>query len=308
MQFMANVKTKYLIKIYTIFFIIYIGYLLYDHEFQDNQWREDFGETKVKQLETYSPTAILLGGSNVVYSLSAELLSKETNYSWFNLGLSSEAFNDKNYWDHVEKSLPDSKRQAIEIVVYSSLNFLRDGYLAERNSNDLDAWGNKPRSWVPNMSMAGRIRASIKQTKNPSAHQFTGQYSLPLAYGDFDFDKINCPYDYPDGFGIEADTLLLNDWLLTQLNSMQALFPNARIIITIPSEYYGESFNLNSYKAMLDNLSNIQNNSQIKFEIIVQPKFKHKNMTCDMRQHGNEFGRSLRTTQLIKQLSRSEIS
>ena len=223
--------------IYLIFSIIYFGYLLYDNKVQHNQWRKDFGEAKIAQLETYSPNAFLLGGSNVAYSLSAKLLNKETDLKWFNFGLSSEGFNDKNYWDYIEEAISVTEREAVKIVVlYSSLNFLHDGYLVKRSNDESDIWGNKKLSWIPNFSIAGRIRSY-------NSNKIKRVYPLPVKYGDFNFSKKDCFFDYVDGFERETDIRLLNKWFFSQLDKMNNLFPNAILLFVIPSEYNGDRYN-----------------------------------------------------------------
>lgn len=294
---MVNVNVRNSLIIYVFFAVTYMGYLLYDNKVQHNQWRKDFGEAKLAQLESYSPNAVLLGGSNVVYSLSAKLLNKETNLRWFNFGLSSEGFNDKNYWRYIEKSLSKTQREAVEIVIYSSLNFLRDGYIAERNNDKSDIWGNKKLTWIPNISIASRLR-SYMSTKNRRS------YPLPALYGDFNFDMIDCPFNYVDGFEREKDITQLNKWFFSQLDIMHNLFPNAILLFVIPSEYNGELYNLNQDQAMIANINRILDDHQnIRFDILVQPRYKNKSLTCDERQHANMAGRKWRTYNIINYIN-----
>ena len=87
--------TLYSFVIFVFSALIYITYLFYDFKNQENGWREDFGLHKKREIQKVAPNALLLGGSNVAYSLSANQLTTSTEYSWYNLGLSSEAFNDQ---------------------------------------------------------------------------------------------------------------------------------------------------------------------------------------------------------------------
>ena len=85
MQFMGKDKMRLNLYIFSITILVYSLYLFYDHSHQGNEWNKDFVDTKLTLANKEKFSAVLLGGSNVVYSLSAEQLGNETKFKWFNL-------------------------------------------------------------------------------------------------------------------------------------------------------------------------------------------------------------------------------
>lgn len=155
----SRINPIFSILIFSIALFLYVAYIYYDHSNQNNWWRKDFGLKKKEDISRVLPSALLLGGSNVAYSLSASQLSESTKFSWFNIGLSSEAFNDENYWNFVSSTLNDKQRSDVELVVYSGMAFSRSGYLSSRDNDNRDTWGNRKLSYVPNTSLASRLKA-----------------------------------------------------------------------------------------------------------------------------------------------------
>ena len=65
-------------------------------------WRQqEFALAKQEESDKLYLTALLLGGSNVAYSLSAQNLNNTTSYNWYNFGLGGEARTDLNYWNYI---------------------------------------------------------------------------------------------------------------------------------------------------------------------------------------------------------------
>ncbi len=62
---------------------------------------------------------LILGGSNAVFSLSAEQISQQSSLTCYNLSLLNEGFSDEAYFDFI-RNLPIERMQ-IKTLVYSSV-------------------------------------------------------------------------------------------------------------------------------------------------------------------------------------------
>lgn len=295
MQFMANVKISFIFPIFSMFALSYFLYLIYDNSHQGNEWNKDFVTSKLLIAEKEEFTGVLLGGSNVVYSLSAIQLNKETKFKWFNFGLSSEAFTDKNYWRFIKENIESKKRDEVEVVVYSSIAFLVSGYLKSREQEVIGLYGDRPMRNLPNFSLASRIKSRIQNGNNAPIPY----YPLPKEAGDFNFDLKECIPNYRAVFDRELDLIKVEKWLVAQVNSMKNLFQNAQIIIVIPSEYYGISYDERTANQLNNGITMIVNErlgSSIK--LLIQKPLKTRDITCDAKHHTNSAGREIRTQDL----------
>ena len=299
LRYTARDKSLYSFVIFVFSALIYITYLFYDFKNQENGWREDFGLHKKREIQKVAPNALLLGGSNVAYSLSANQLTTSTEYSWYNLGLSSEAFNDQNYWSYVSSSLNDEQRLNVDLVVYSGMAPLRNGYLASRAKDKSDTWGNRNLSVVPHAPLASILKNILLRNDK----KLLG-YPLPISRGDFDFSKMSCDPNYKTAFDRELNWKEVETWVTFQISKITETFPNAELVFVIPSVFYGKSYNLNldnSYTAQLASLIQYESNSKVKF--LAQPPYFKKNITCDSAHHANVEGRAWRTNSLAIFLS-----
>lgn len=297
MRYMVKDKSKYTFVFFLSALVIYASYIFYDYDNQGNWWRKEFGYKKQEDIREISPNALLLGGSNVAYSLSANQLSDMTEYSWYNLGLSSEAFNDANYWGFVSSTLNEKQKLEVKLVVYSGIGLFRDGYLRSRANDDSDPWGNRKLSWIPNKPLAVMLRNSLKD----SGVDLERKYPLPINRGDFDFDKKQCIPKYQESFEREMDWAQVQSWLDENISIIAQKFPNASVIFVTPSEYYGNTYDINtdiSYTAKLRSLLESKFGNNIGF--LAQPPYKEKSITCDGRHHANSVGRAWRTEHLSK--------
>ena len=82
---------------------------------------------------------LILGGSNAVFSLSAEQMSTESGLKCYNLSLLNEGYSDRAYFDFIN-SMPID-RMKITSVFYSSLYPLGSKYFAERIQKNEDKIG-----------------------------------------------------------------------------------------------------------------------------------------------------------------------
>ena len=70
--------------------------------------------------------AIIVGGSNAAYGISAEDLSKYSNKYFYNFSINSEMNDHSTYMKYLELSTADSIRKEIRLVVYSSIHLYSD--------------------------------------------------------------------------------------------------------------------------------------------------------------------------------------
>jgi hypothetical protein len=293
MPFMVSVRRKVLEISTLVLMATYGAYLIFDNVNQDGQPRRDVAQTKANGIGEYRINALLLGGSNVMYSLSATFLSSMTSLNWYNLGLVNEAYNDSNYWTFIKETLSKNNRKSIRLVVYSSLQPLRSGSISRRSERVSALDGNRPMGWLPNRSLASRLYyLSIEKPLGDP---------LPIVKGDLRFDEKVCRQDYKDGFERETNLPLLERWSKSQLRKIKALFPNARIVFVVPSEYYGDTYNRELDLRVMASLeaSVVPSLAKQRISFYVQPAFPSKDLTCDERPHSNEKGRRWRTEDLL---------
>ena len=123
---MGNVKKhiyRYMSLLFLIFYLMYV--FLYNTK--DKQLEESIINTKKKYIEQFliknkRIDAVIIGGSNAVYGISAEDLSKYSKKYFYNFSISDEMTYHSNYMKYLKLTTPDSVRKKIRLVVYSSIN------------------------------------------------------------------------------------------------------------------------------------------------------------------------------------------
>lgn len=263
----------------------------------DDGGRQDIVEQHAINLTNRNDIdCLILGGSNAVFSLSAEQLSKEKGLNCYNLSLLNEGYSFSSYWDAV-KSMPIDVSN-IRYVFYSSVVPYRlDSYLVEKQENEragLTISGNQE------FSLIGRSLASYLKDG-----QSIVNFPLPTEYGDFDFSKFNhCREDVEGNDRIIKDMESLSNWADTQLTTIFSIFSNAQLYFILPSELKGKNFDITSQKNLIKILQSISLNFD-NTSIIVQPSFENSLQLCDASHHANNKGRSWRTIDLIARLKAS---
>lgn len=298
MLYMVNVKYSSVLYIFLFFFLVYSSYIIYDHNHQNIGYIKKFGMAKKTLASEINFDAVLLGGSNVAYSLSAEQLTLESNNSWFNFGISSEGYKDKNYWNYVKEVIDKDRRSKVEFAVYSSISPLKSGHILSRNNSIKNTWGEIPLSFFPSISLAHRLKSffSIKKTIG---------YPTPLLRGDFNFENKECNQKYSFRFERELEEVMLQEWVKSQSKNINRVFPNAKIIFVTPSEFYGNKYDKEIANLMNDVLKNIVlSNSSPEIIYFSQNPFPSLKITCDSMLHGNSEGRQWRTKELSTFLSK----
>ena len=249
---------------------------------------------------------LILGGSNAVFSLSAEQISNNTELNCYNLSLLNEGYSFHSYWNFI-KSLSLNK-DSIRYIFYSSVLPLRnDEYYFEKEKNadfGIGIEGDQSFSLV-DRSLASYL-ANLLKGKN--FFESKKSYPLPNKYGDFSFSKYNCEYN---NIGNEYGSLywqdlkILNKWTNSQLNEMKFLFKNAELHFLVPSVLYGEKYNESENKKAMKEIESVVlnfENPKNKTMFKIQPAYTDLKVICDAPHHGNLVGREIRTRDLINNL------
>src|SRR5262249_18714441 len=131
------------------------------------------------------------------------------------------------------------------------------------------------------------------------------EFPMRNSFGDMVFERADC--DFTSKYVVthereneDTSVKFLADYAIF----LASLFPNALILIVLPSEYYGTlSFNDSKFEQTLNtkfqsvSSANYSKNNIMK--IMFQPPFSSKAQTCNRKYHANEDGRLYQTRNLI---------
>lgn len=260
-------------------------------------WRDAHLEIigAIEQKST-SPLALLLGGSNIIYGLSAEALSSSTGVSFFNLGLFREGFSFDRYLEFVQSALGRVQNQDVDLIIYSTVDFFRNDF------RDIDIFG---------LDAAGLATTEIGARASilPGTPVFTrvqdlfssitSSYHVEGERGDLDFGYIDCSGEiwipnevYDKAFAAEYSGVLLERVL-----RIQASYPSARIVVTVPAR-------LNVARQLLESEIKVYSETLVShgIEFIVEIPFEDASDLCDSANHPSDGGRTSRTDALARDL------
>jgi hypothetical protein len=262
-------------------------------------------------LQNGDVDGIVFGGSNAFYSLSAESLSYFTRMKWFNAAMDSEEITGPRIIRDLSTRI---NRTKVKYVVYSSIFPYTHGRLT---SDTLDqkviGEGIKPGRSFFNTIKNGSNIAHLRNSEIRNARD---------GFGDIVFNKIECDFTTdnriftrskiavaPDPEGLhlihEREEIGITvESLVDKAIYLASNFPNALILIVLPSYYRGPVFDDSMFDQALrtkfySTLSGRHSqNSMMK--IIVQPPYVSVTQLCDSPWHANEDGRVWRTQNLIE--------
>ena len=251
----------------------------------------------------------VFGGSNAFYSLSAESLGYYTGMKWFNASMDSEGVTGARIIQDLSARIDRTK---VKYIVYSSILPYIDGRLTNYKLGlKVNGEGIKPNrsffTYIKNGSDIGYVHnLKIRNARND--------------FGDIVFNNIECDFTTNNRLFTnnkhlhlihereEIDTTVQS--LVDKAIYFASNFPNASILIVLPSGYYGEPISDDSmfdralrtkfYSALTGRHSQ---NSMVK--IIVQPPYASITQVCDSPWHANEDGRVWRTQNLIELMAMS---
>ena len=195
-------------------------------------------------------------------------------------------------------SLSDAKRLNVSVVVYSSSALVSKNL---RKQTLLNSAGKKRISYKPQRALASYMKSFLGYNKK-------SEFPLANKYGDLDFSKYDCGTlsSKPSILRNYLNEVELRIWASEQLIRISELFPNAKIIITVPN-----GFNKNKKEPNYDARSNLlkvlkvvslkhEISSKGSTYIISQKPYPSSDLMCGDYWHSNEDGREWRTSQLYK--------
>ena len=277
----------------TLFFI-YSGLLYFDFYFFDDNGKGDIIEqhkTNLRNLQDnkIKITGLILGGSNAIFGLSAEQLSKNFEDDYFyNLALLNQAYSSNNYLLFLKEMASIIDLDSVRIILFSDLQF----YL------------NKPQEIENNMSITGKTSFSFFPQKsllsyigNISSTERRILYSLnKKLYGDFDFNKFNCDDIFHRG-SERGDIFSLIKQSTNYQKEISEIFPKAKIYFVVPTLY---SENVKVYG---DYLSELQTRYEKEnLDLIIQTHKPDLDIFCDTEHHPNFEGRKIRTAEIMEMI------
>jgi len=277
--------------------IFYIVFRVFEWQTYDDGGRQLIAEQHALNLiDRDDIDCLILGGSNAVFSLSAEQISKQSNLTCYNLSLLNEGFSDEAYFDFI-RNLPIERMQ-IKTILYSSVYPLTNENFLERlnlNQSQIGISGEGTQKFT----FTGRSLASyLKNLLQGKSLIESIQYPIPTPSGDFNFD------DYE---GCQQSKILdtwipvtINEyfkrWLSKNLLSINTLFPNANISFVVPSTLRSQ-VSEDDFSEFSDALEFEVVSNSVKY--IQQSSFSDSSVLCDGPHHANALGREIRTSELL---------
>lgn len=273
--------------------LIYASYLAVDYFDYDDCGRKTAIETHTNNMQDSSNIrGLILGGSNAVFGLSAEQMTHQIGMRFYNAAIINEGFNSSNYYSFIEKGFSEQQAKNIEIIFYSSILFIRNNpdKLIDFNK---DIYGKqKPPMLLPSKPFGKVLQDLVFEHSNKAKNSY-GNISTE---GDFIFDAYKCAYDAHDSAFVPPNIKETIKYIEARLNFAKLKFPNARHIIVFPKEYDSLPKLRTKY---FDQISSTLKAKKIEF--IIQPHIRDVSLICDAKHHPNQTGRTLRTTDLIRQ-------
>jgi hypothetical protein len=245
---------------------------------------------------------LVFGGSNAIFSLSAEDLSYHTGLSWYNASLGGELVSINKYKSFVGELSARIDRTKVRYVVYSSAFPYANGQIdvAKREGRE----GIKPsRSIVQYIS--GLIRQVSRRSQHNSSGDIVSEWQRD-SFGDIVFETVKCEFT-GNSWHQREDEDVSADFLADEVIFYASIFPNASILIVLPSEYYevarfDDSIFEQNLRTKFYGLLRQKYHFKGMVKIIFQPPYSSITQVCDSQGHANEDGRVWRTKNLIESI------
>lgn len=195
MLYMGNVNRVIFWLFLPSLLIFYIGFRVVEWQNYNDGGRQLIAEQHALNLSDRDDIdCLILGGSNAVFSLSAEQISNQSNLTCYNLSLLNEGFSDEAYLDFIRNL--HIERIQIKTIVYSSVYPLTETDFLQRlewNQRQIRINGEGSR----NFEFTGRSLASYLKIFLQGKPLFESvKYPIPTPSGDFNFDDYDgCQQD-----------------------------------------------------------------------------------------------------------------
>jgi hypothetical protein len=226
--------------------------------------------------------AIIVGGSQAEYGISAEDLSKFSNKYFYNFSISSEMNDHVTYMKYLKLTTPDSIRKKVRLIVYSSIKLY---------SGDINIRGSqKVIKIIPSISMLSRLYNEYK---------FLDSKYLNNSYNKFG-DLANYPSvdnTYLNDFEFKHTPLSqMFEFIMFKKKELSLLYPNAKIVFTAPPFYSKTPNYQNKYILILS-----QELEKRDIYFIAEQTNSNKQIWHD-NAHLNKVGRKIRSKELYNML------
>ena len=249
-----------------------------------------------------SVNALVFGGSNAAYSLSAEDLSYKTGLSWYNASVDGELDTTNKYQLFVRELSARIDRAKVRYIVYSNIFSYLIGEIEEekrkRSAKRVNGEGIKP-----SLSVLHDIEQNILQVNLGDVDSERQRDS----FGDIVFETVQCKLVQKKPWHEREDVDASADFLVDEAIFYTSVFPNASIFIVLPSEYYGvarfdDSIFEQNLRTKFYGLLRQKYHFEGMVKIIFQPPYPSITQVCDNQRHANEDGRVWRTKNLIESI------
>ena len=302
MLYTGNVNRVIFWGVIPLIFLSYLAFRLYEWRYIADQNRYLIATQHARNFKAdHEFNCLILGGSNSVFSLSAEQMSRQTDLRCYNLSLLNEGFSDQAYFGFVGNIPID--RNKINYVFYSSVYPLTTKYFAERLEHNQRGTG---LSGEVSFNLVGTpIAENLKNWLLNDRRFFasTKQYPSPNSYGDFNFQE----YDHCNSksirgaWNVVSDHEALTAWTHSQISRITGLFPRAEVHLILPSTFRSNVSDLD-----LSNVSEVLHaiTSERSIHYIEQSPFLDTSVLCDGPHHANSTGRDMRTHELLSAFQR----
>lgn len=301
MLYMGNVnKILWYMVMPLVALLYFIFLILSDHYYLklNNRGHQVMIDNKMQLVgANQSVDAVILGGSNALFGLSAGSLEELTDLAWVNMAIPHEGFSSQNYFNFISDSLSNKTRLGVSFVIYSSASSIRSNKL--NFTSTMDVYGKKKVTLTPQRSLASYARQFLLPT-NPNLIPIP----LPDINGDLAFTKYNCKTKINDPVApyslmSTSDAIL---WITHQLAQITALFPNAIIIVEIPNGFTeipeADVSQRNFENVVKTEILEYAKNQSMSIFLRLQYPYPKGSLMCNDSWHANHMGRDWRSKSL----------
>lgn len=285
----------------------YVAYLYYDYRTWNGYGIRDFAARHQQFIAgNHTIDSLVLGGSNSVLSISAEILNSKTNKNWYNASMISEAYSDQNYQAFIISSFDKSKRERIETVLFSSLVPFLIGEIKLRANYSGPIEGHHKVGLKPGKSIVSKLKSFIV---DPERTAFPPQI-LQNKFGDFEFEGFACNAPaYQDSIYHREDIALAASRMSALVLAYTEIFPNAKLYLVFPSAYYAHAneqsaseFNRMLTAAISRSVANMAPKLLTRLHFVEQPMYPGSAYMCNTAHYANLLGRQWRTEDLANRI------
>jgi hypothetical protein len=285
----------------------YAVFIWIDHAYDSRHPDPDVKVHLENVKKSRSVDALVFGGSNAAYSLSAEDLSYKMGLNWYNASLDGELRTISNYKNFVRELSARIDRTKVRYVVYSGIFPYVTGQIdrAKRENGE----GIKPRGSVLGdivHYISGRLRQGSRRSQHNSPGDIVSERQRN-SFGDIVFETVKCKFA-ENPWHEREDVNASADFLVDEAIFYALVFPSASIFIVLPSEYYGfarfdDSIFEQNLRTKFYDLLRQKYHFERMVKIIFQPPYSSITEVCDNQRHADEDGRVWRTENLIESIS-----